>query len=98
MPLDPQARFVLDQLEAMGDPPLETQEPAEGRALRASRPRPPGPDVAAVEDFTVPGPEGDIPVRVFSPEGPGPFPVLVWFHGGGWVIGDIEMSDPTCRR
>ena len=98
MPLDPQAQFVLDQLEALGDPPLETQEPTEGRALRDSRPRPPGPDVAAVDDFTVPGPEGEIPVRVFSPGGPGPFPVLMWFHGGGWVIGNIEMSDSTCRR
>ena len=98
MPLDPQARFVLDQLDELGDPPLETQEPAEARALRASRPRPAGPDVAAVEDLSVPGPDGAIPIRVFTPAGRGPFPVLVWFHAGGWVLGNIEMSDATCRH
>jgi acetyl esterase len=98
MPLDPQARFILAQLDALGEPPLETQEPAEARALREGRPRPAGPDVSAVEDLSVPGPDGAVPVRVFTPTGQGPFPVLVWFHGGGWVLGDLEMSDATCRN
>ena len=48
--------------------------------------------VAEVVDRTVPGPAGDIPVRVYTPEGEGPFPILVWYHGGGWVIGDLDTD------
>lgn len=57
----------------------------------------PGPEVAAVEDRTLPGPAGPLPVRVYRPEGAGPHPVLVFFHGGGWVIGDLDTHDRECR-
>jgi acetyl esterase len=53
--------------------------------------------VGNVEDREIPGPEGNIPVRIYTPEGNGPFPVLVFFHGGGWVIGNIETHDVVCR-
>jgi acetyl esterase len=53
--------------------------------------------VAHVENRMVPGPDGDIPVRLYTPQGPGPFPVLIFFHGGGWVIGDLETYDELCR-
>ena len=53
--------------------------------------------VAAVEDRFIPGPTADLPVRVFTPEGRGPFPVVVFFHGGGWVLGDLDTHDPMCR-
>jgi len=46
----------------------------------------------------VPGPRGEIPVRVYTPEGRAPFPVLVYFHGGGWVIGSLDSHDDICRR
>ncbi len=53
--------------------------------------------VGKVEDLTIPGPGGDIPVRVYAPEGEGPFPVLVYFHGGGFVLCDIDTYDSICR-
>lgn len=53
--------------------------------------------VAAVEDITIPGPGGDIPARVYTPEGEGPFPVVLYFHGGGFVIADLDTYDATPR-
>jgi acetyl esterase len=91
--------MVLDQLAALGGPPLGTVSPEESRramdARRASMP--PGEPVASVEDRVIPGPGGDIPVRIYTPEGTAPFPVVVYFHGGGWVIGSVEGSDATAR-
>jgi len=53
--------------------------------------------VNKIEDRKLPGTAGSIPVRVYTPSGSGPFPVLVYFHGGGWVLCDIETHDPVCR-
>jgi len=99
MPLDPQAKAVLEQMAALGDPPLGTLSPEETRRAMADRraAMPPGEPVAKTEDRGVPGPVGEIPVRIYTPEGSGPFPVLVYFHGGGWVIGDIESHDASVR-
>ncbi len=98
MPLDPQAQNVLDQLAELVLPPSHTISPEEARANALARPRAPGPEVARVEDRTVPGAGVDIPVRIYTPEGSGPFPVLGWFHGGGWVIGNLESADGTARH
>jgi acetyl esterase len=59
----------------------------------------PGPDVtlASVEDRRIPGPAGELPVRIYTPEGDGPFPVIVYFHGGGWVVGDLDTQDMIAR-
>jgi acetyl esterase len=54
-------------------------------------------DVHAVEDRQIPGPAGSIPVRVYRPSAEVPLPILVWFHGGGWVIGSLETHDNLCR-
>ena len=97
MPLDPQARAYLDLMAAAGGPPAESLPPAEARALMETRPRKPGPAVAKVEDRLIPGPGPDVPIRIYTPEGDGPCPVLVWLHGGGWVLGSIETNDATCR-
>ncbi|HLZ72939.1 MAG TPA: alpha/beta hydrolase [Dehalococcoidia bacterium] len=99
MPLDPQARAVLDQMAALGDPPLGTATVEETRRNMAARRAgmPPGEPVAKTEDRSVPGPAGSVPVRIYTPEGRAPFPVLVYFHGGGWVIGDIESHDASVR-
>ncbi len=55
-------------------------------------------EVARIEDRQIPGTYGAIPVRIYTPEGTGPFPVLVFFHGGGFVIGDIATYDTICRK
>ncbi len=84
MSLDPQAQILLDQMAAAGGPPPHALAP--------------GPDVAKVEDLLVSGFEGEIAARIYTPEGTGPFPLLVWFHGGGWVAGDLDMPDGTARN
>lgn len=98
MPLDPQAQQVLELIAALGLPPNHQVSPAQARINMKARPRPPGPEVAQVEGRTIPGPAGEIPVRLYTPAGAGPFPILVWFHGGGWVIGDLEWADPMARH
>jgi acetyl esterase len=98
MPLDPQAQQVLDQLEALGLPQSHMVSPEEARINMLSRPRAPGPEVAKVEDRVIPGTGPDIPVRIYAPEGNGPFPALAWYHGGGWVIGNLETADGTARH
>lgn len=71
---------------------------AEGRALyRAMQPAAPQIAVGNVADRTIPGPGGDLPIRIYTPKGEGPFPVCVHFHGGGWVIGDLDTHDAQCR-
>ena len=99
MPLDPQVQALLDQAAAAGRSPLRNQTVEESRAvMRSMLPvRGPGPEVERVDDRRIPGPEGDIPIRVYWPQGDGPFPILIWFHGGGWVLGDLDTADSTCR-
>ncbi|HEX7733606.1 MAG TPA: alpha/beta hydrolase fold domain-containing protein [Ktedonobacteraceae bacterium] len=99
MPLDPQTREYLDQMAALNMPPLSALQPEVMRQLIAAQvaSEPPGEPVARVEDRTIPGPAGEIPVRIYTPEGEGPFPLLVYFHGGGWVICDLDTHDSGCR-
>jgi acetyl esterase/lipase len=59
---------------------------------------PPPPAVGVVVNREIPGPAGFIPVRLYTPFGIGPFPLIVYFHGGGFVLGDLEMVDPGCRQ
>jgi acetyl esterase len=98
MPLDPQAQQVLEQIAALGLPPNHLVSPAQARVNMKARPRAAGPEVAKLEDCLIPGPGADVLVRIYTPAGQGPFPILVWFHGGGWVVGDLETADPTARH
>ncbi len=98
MPLDPQIVTVMENAAALGFPPNNEVSPEEARANGRARPRAPGPEVARVEDRAIPGPGGDIPVRIYTPAGSGPFPALAWFHGGGWVVGDLDSADPSARH
>ncbi len=98
MPLHPQAQQVIEATRALGLPPNHTVSPAEARVNAAKRPRGPGPEVGQVQDRAIPGPAGDLPVRIYTPDGAGPFPILVWYHGGGWVVGDLESADGTARQ
>jgi acetyl esterase len=98
MPLDPQARLVLDQLAAGGAPDLSDLDPPAARAMfEAMRAPTPGEPVARIEDRSLPGPGGAIPVRVYAPASGEAPPVLVYFHGGGFVIGSLESHDNVCR-
>jgi len=98
--LDPQARAFLDQIRAMGAPPLPQQSPEEARAGYALLAEMEGvvPHPVPTEDRTVPGPAAGIPVRIYRPDTDGPSPLVVYFHGGGWVIGDIASSEAVCQR
>ncbi len=98
MPLDPQARQVLDQLAALGLPPNHMVSPQQARENMRNRPRVDGPEVARVEDRTVSWRDAEVPVRIYTPAGTGPFPILIWCHGGGMVVGDLETADPTARH
>jgi acetyl esterase len=98
MSLDPQAHALL--MAAVGAPPLNTLSVAAARqAMRdalvplGGEPEP----VNTTQDREIPGPLGTIPIRIYTPAGQGPFPVLVFFHGGGWVIGNLDTHDAMCR-
>ncbi len=93
---DPQMKTILDQMKAAGWRPTHTLSVAEARQAFKSRIAK-GAPVARTVDRAIPGPAGDIPVRIHWPAGTGPFPALVFFHGGGWVIGDLDTHDVTCR-
>jgi acetyl esterase len=100
MPLDPQARLLLDFLASQNAPDVSTLSPRGARLLFAEhRARSPaGPD-ARVEDALVPSAQGSIPVRIYKPlASSAPLPVLMWFHGGGHVIGSVPESDSECRE
>jgi acetyl esterase len=79
--------------------PLETLSVPQARARSEEMMKRfgPGEPVADLRERAVPGPGGDIPVRFYVPGGKGPFPVLVFFHGGGWVVGSLETADFYCR-
>ena len=99
MPLDPQAQKVVDALAALNLKPFKDSTPAEARESMRTRTAALGPfeEVAAVADHRVPVTGGEITVRVYKPAGMGPHPVLVFYHGGGWVIGDLYTHDGICR-
>ena len=103
-----QMQAVLDQLLVLGGKPIEQLTPQEARrqptpadAVRAllikrgrgSEPEP----VARIEDKFIPGPGGDIEIRIYTPDGVGPFPVILYIHGGGWVIADLNVYDSSPR-
>ena len=104
MPVHPVFREMIDQAgpqQAANATPLTIQEQrkaADGMVAGLMAFSEEGPEVAEVRDRVVPGPHGDFPVRVYTPEGTGPFPVYVYFHGGGWCMGNIAMTDGECRH
>jgi acetyl esterase/lipase len=96
--LDPQIAPLIEALDA-GFPPVHTMTGAQARATIRSRfvaPREPEP-VAEIRDATVPGPGGDIAVRVYRPAPGGSLPILVYAHGGGFVFCDLDSHDALCR-
>lgn len=100
MPLHPDAKAFMDERTAAGSRPVNelTVEAAREQSVRLSKLLGEGEAVAHVEDRLIPGPHGEIPIRLYTPQGDGPFPVLVYLHGGGWVVGNLETVDFTCRH
>ena len=97
MSLDPQAKAMLDALSEMALPPLDTVTPAEMREMMQMPPPEQMDPVASVADHAVPVAGDTISVRVYTPEGDGPFGALVYFHGGGFVLGKVADYDAFCR-
>ena len=100
MPLHPQLAAMLRKAAEAGVPPMHTIPVERIRAGDLARYSfgVPKEEVAAVEDRTIPGPGGDIPIRIFTPSGEGPRPVTVFFHGSGFCICSIETHDAMCRQ
>jgi len=101
VPLDPTFQIMLDSLGGVDAPDLadltidEARSLSDGLGALDGSPEP----VDHVEDRTIPGPGGDITVRVYRPEGDGSIPgILLWFHGGGWVLGDLDSTDGMARK
>lgn len=102
--LDPDAAAVLSAFRAAGRPPYETLTPPQAREMYlaarvVSHPEPPA--IASVDALSVPGPGGALPARIYRPltlrQSDGLSPCLVFFHGGGWVIGNLDLHDVVCR-
>lgn len=103
MQLDEEAANVLALMEKAGRPPLNTLPAAQGRSevdALSERAEADPPEVARVEDGTLPGPAGGLRFRRYRPlDAPeGALPTLIYYHGGGFVIGNLETHDSTCRR
>jgi acetyl esterase len=99
MPPDPQVRAILDQMASL--PPFESLSVEDARAQTIERTRAgslPTLPVAAVANRVIPGPAGDLPVRIYTPNGTGPFPLMVFFHGSGFVVCNLDTHDGTCRN
>jgi len=98
MPVDPQIQVLLDM--GAGVPATNTLSVAEARAQYEGRIRlmAPAPDVGAVTERSVPGPGGELRLRIYRPTGPGPFPLLAFFHGSGFVLCSLDTHDGMCRH
>lgn len=98
MPLDPQARAVLDAMAAMPRPDFATLRAPDYRAALAAMPRfAPGDAVASQTDLAVDGAEGPLPARLYRPDDGAGLPLVVYFHGGGFVVCGLDSHDNVCR-
>ena len=103
--LHPHAKAWLDFIIERGIPPTHTLSPTDARAFYRERravTQPDPPPIAEVRDMSAPGPGAAIPLRLYHPQGAAERkaapPVLLYFHGGGWVIGDLDTHDTLCRQ
>jgi cation diffusion facilitator CzcD-associated flavoprotein CzcO/acetyl esterase/lipase len=98
--VQPDVAMVLEMMATMELPTMESMSPADARAFSdaGATVRPPGPEVGEMVDGTLPGADGTpLEYRLYRPATPGPHPVVVYFHGGGWVIGSHVSDEPMCR-
>ena len=97
--IQPDVAMVLELMASLELPPLESMSPAEARAFIESTnaERPSGPQVGEIVDGLLPGADCDLEYRLYRPDSPGPHPIIVYFHGGGWVLGGKVSDEPLCR-
>jgi len=95
----PDVQMVLDAIAGLEQPPLDTLSPIQAREqIEANTAnRAPGPEVGEVLDGSLPGPAGSLNYRLYRPATAGPHPIVVYYHGGGWVLGHASSDDPFCR-
>ncbi|MEZ5266633.1 MAG: alpha/beta hydrolase [Acidimicrobiales bacterium] len=100
MTVDPQTRALIDLMASFGLPRPETMKAPDVRELFAAGrdTRPAGPKLARVEDVTVGGAPGELAARLYAKSAKAPLPAIIYFHGGGWVLGDVDGDDPACRQ
>jgi len=101
MLLDPKAKALLTAIIAAGDPEVQFLPATEARALVHSRYEKlnlPLKEVESITDSIIQGPGGDLLLRLYSPKGTGPFPVLIFIHGGGWVLFRPKHYDSVCTH
>ncbi|MBS1826544.1 MAG: alpha/beta hydrolase [Acidobacteria bacterium] len=98
--LDANVRALLEQADALNAPPLDQLTPQQARVVAANRdPAVMGAreDVHSVEDSKIPGPAGEIPIRIYNGSPQRPAAGMVFFHGGGWVVCGLDTHDVICR-
>ncbi|MFV0259774.1 MAG: flavin-containing monooxygenase [Acidimicrobiales bacterium] len=97
--VQPDVAMVLDMMAELDLPPIESMSPVEAREFMeaSNAERPPGPEVGEVIDGELPGPAGPLAYRAFRPAGDGPHPIVLYFHGGGWVLGNERSDEPFIR-
>jgi cation diffusion facilitator CzcD-associated flavoprotein CzcO/acetyl esterase/lipase len=97
--LQPDVAIVLEMIDSLGLPAIESMSPQAARGLSdaLAKQRPPGPAVGECLDGTLPGVAGNLNYRLYRPATAGPHSVVVYFHGGGWVLGACDSDDPFCR-
>jgi acetyl esterase len=95
----PQVTQLLDMLAALDGPALHEMDPVDARVTFAAMGamNPPTETPASTHDVEIEGPDATFGARLYLPEGDAPHAALVWYHGGGWVIGDLETADATAR-
>jgi cation diffusion facilitator CzcD-associated flavoprotein CzcO/acetyl esterase/lipase len=98
-PLQPDVAMMLDAMATLELPEMHTMSPEEAREFSAAMgaQSPPGPEVGEIVDGTLPGAAGALNYRLYRPASLGPHPIVVYFHGGGWVLGAHDSDDPLCR-
>lgn len=97
--LQPDVRLVMNLLASLNLPPIESMGAEGARAFvnEFNKGRPAGRPIGDIVDGTLPIADGTLPYRVYKPATPGPHAVVVYFHGGGWVLGDEQSDEPFCR-